>query len=225
MIQNIVEHDKEHAHIPDYGVQMDEDMITFTNRGTMLEDQQTASVPSFASVRVSPETLAEARQVQAQAAGILHRADRQQSGSRPDGLEQGGLEAALAGLWPVRQCAQQRSAMARQAFQVAVIDRQPVTGHQIIDLGPRFQPGDALYLPPEQRIRLRPPPLVGDVQGQRHQVAPVRDPQLAIALLGILDDQAKVPVGLGSYAQQQAQQQAERQPATPPARVKQVGMK
>jgi hypothetical protein len=28
---------------------------------------------------------------QAQAAGILHRADRQQSGSRPDGLEQGGL--------------------------------------------------------------------------------------------------------------------------------------
>ncbi|MGL4558591.1 MAG: replication initiator protein A, partial [Afipia sp.] len=29
LIQNIVEHDKEHAHIPDYGVQMDEDMITF----------------------------------------------------------------------------------------------------------------------------------------------------------------------------------------------------
>jgi plasmid replication initiation protein len=63
LIQNIVEHDKEHAHIPDYGVQMGEDMITFTNRGTMLEDQQTAGVPSFASVRISPDALTEARVV------------------------------------------------------------------------------------------------------------------------------------------------------------------
>ena len=63
LIQNIVEHDKEHAHIPDYGVQMDEDMITFTNRGTMLEDQQTAGVPSFASVRISPDAMTEARMV------------------------------------------------------------------------------------------------------------------------------------------------------------------
>jgi hypothetical protein len=47
LIQNIVDHDNEHAHIPDYGVRMDEDMVTFTNRGTMLEDQQSAGVPSF----------------------------------------------------------------------------------------------------------------------------------------------------------------------------------
>ena len=63
MIQNIVEHDKEHAHIPDYGVQLADDMIVFTNRGTMLEDQQAAGVPSFASVRLGPDTLTEARLV------------------------------------------------------------------------------------------------------------------------------------------------------------------
>jgi hypothetical protein len=56
-----VDHDNEHAHIPDYGVRMDEDMITFTNRCTMLDDQQSAGVPSFASVRLSPDALTEAR--------------------------------------------------------------------------------------------------------------------------------------------------------------------
>lgn len=63
LIQNIVDHDNEHAHIPDYGVRMDEDMVTFTNRGTMLEDQLSAGVPSFASVRLSPDALTEARSV------------------------------------------------------------------------------------------------------------------------------------------------------------------
>lgn len=63
LIQNIVDHDNKHAHIPDYGVRMDEDMITFTNRGTMLEDQQTVGVPSFVTVRLSPDALIEARQV------------------------------------------------------------------------------------------------------------------------------------------------------------------
>ena len=62
LIQNIVEHDKEHAHIPDYGVQLDEDMVIFSNRGTMLEDQQTTGIPSFASVRLGPDTLAKARE-------------------------------------------------------------------------------------------------------------------------------------------------------------------
>jgi plasmid replication initiation protein len=61
LIQNIVDHDNKHGHIPDYGVRIDEDMVTFTNRGTMLEDQQSSGVPSFASVRLSPDALIEAR--------------------------------------------------------------------------------------------------------------------------------------------------------------------
>lgn len=63
LIKTIVEHDKEHAHIPDYGVQMDEDMVVFTNRGTMLEDQKSAGVLCSAFVRLSPETLSEARRL------------------------------------------------------------------------------------------------------------------------------------------------------------------
>lgn len=61
LIQNIVEHDTAHAHIPDYGVQLVEDMVIFTNRGTMQEEHQTASLPNFASVHLKPDTMTEAR--------------------------------------------------------------------------------------------------------------------------------------------------------------------
>ena len=63
LVQNIAEHDEVHAHIPDYSIQMVDDMVVFTNRGTMLEYQQTASIPSFASVHLSSDALTEARLV------------------------------------------------------------------------------------------------------------------------------------------------------------------
>lgn len=61
LIQNIVEHDTEHAHIPDYAVRIEDDMIIFTNRGTMLEEQAPPSASGLASVRLRPDTMSEAR--------------------------------------------------------------------------------------------------------------------------------------------------------------------
>lgn len=61
LIQNIVDHDTEHGHIPDYAVQIVDDMVIFTNRGTMQEEQQSCGIPNFASVHLSPNTRLEAR--------------------------------------------------------------------------------------------------------------------------------------------------------------------
>lgn len=61
LIHNIVEHDRDHAHIPDYGVQLVEDMVIFSNRGTMLEEQQSTGISSCATIRLSPDALMEAR--------------------------------------------------------------------------------------------------------------------------------------------------------------------
>jgi plasmid replication initiation protein len=61
LIQNIVEHDNQHAHIPDYGVHIVEDMITFTNRGTMYEEKTSDTFPSYTSIRLAADTMAEAR--------------------------------------------------------------------------------------------------------------------------------------------------------------------
>jgi len=61
LIQKIVKHDTEHAHIPDYVVRIEDDMVTFTNRGTMFEEQAPPSASGFASVRLSSDTMSEAR--------------------------------------------------------------------------------------------------------------------------------------------------------------------
>lgn len=61
LIQNIVDHDTKHSHIPDYAVTFEDDMVTFTNRGSMFEEQATVSASGFASIRLSPDTMAEAR--------------------------------------------------------------------------------------------------------------------------------------------------------------------
>lgn len=62
LIQNIVDHDREHAHIPDYAVTFEDDMVTFANRGTILEEQATVSASGIASIRLSPDTMTGARQ-------------------------------------------------------------------------------------------------------------------------------------------------------------------
>lgn len=61
LIQNIVEHDREHAHIPDYGVDLIDDMVIFTNRGTMLEDLPASGIQALPSIYLSPDTMTEAR--------------------------------------------------------------------------------------------------------------------------------------------------------------------
>ena len=61
LIQNIVEHDREHAHIPDYGVDLIDDMVIFTNRGTMLEELPASGMHALSSIYLSADTMAEAR--------------------------------------------------------------------------------------------------------------------------------------------------------------------
>ena len=63
LVQNIVSHDLTHAHIPDYGVQLVDDMIIFTNRGTMFEDGAPELATSITNLRLSSDTMAEARTV------------------------------------------------------------------------------------------------------------------------------------------------------------------
>lgn len=61
LIQNIVEHDREHAHIPDYGVDLIDDMVIFTNRGTMTEELPASSLQALSTIYLSPDAMAEAR--------------------------------------------------------------------------------------------------------------------------------------------------------------------
>ncbi|MDG1372163.1 MAG: replication initiator protein A [Paracoccaceae bacterium] len=62
LIQNIVEHDTTHAHIPDYGVQLLDDMMVFTNRGTMQDSHARTAIEKYGSIRLAPSTLTEARE-------------------------------------------------------------------------------------------------------------------------------------------------------------------
>ncbi len=65
LVANIVTHDQEHAHIPDYSVGMDEDMVIFTKRGTLNNadkpDTETSLIPTI--IRLKPDTYTEARTV------------------------------------------------------------------------------------------------------------------------------------------------------------------
>lgn len=61
LIQNIVDHDTAHAHIPDYGVQLVDDMVIFTNRGIVQEAYKSCGAHGVVSARLSPDTMAEAR--------------------------------------------------------------------------------------------------------------------------------------------------------------------
>lgn len=62
LIQNIVEHDRKHAHIPDYRVHIDEDMIIFSRR-TMSEEQSASDASGFVSVQLKSNTMEEARDI------------------------------------------------------------------------------------------------------------------------------------------------------------------
>lgn len=61
LIQNIVDHDTTHAHIPDYGVQFVDDMVIFQNRGTMQSSAEQSNIAVYGMIRLSPDTLSEAR--------------------------------------------------------------------------------------------------------------------------------------------------------------------
>lgn len=59
LITNIVRQDQQHAHMPDYAVRLDADMVVFTNR---RGDQASSSAFSPVQVRLSPEAYQEARE-------------------------------------------------------------------------------------------------------------------------------------------------------------------
>lgn len=65
LVANIVTHDQEHAHIPDYSVEMEEDMVIFRKRGTLnsadKQDSGTSLMSEF--IRLKPDTYTEARSV------------------------------------------------------------------------------------------------------------------------------------------------------------------
>lgn len=65
LVANIVTHDQEHAHIPDYSVEMEEDMVIFRNRGTLngADTQNSETSPTSEFIRLKPDTYTEARTV------------------------------------------------------------------------------------------------------------------------------------------------------------------
>ncbi|OSP53706.1 replication initiator protein A [Pseudoruegeria sp. SK021] len=63
LVSNIVLHDKGHAHIPDYAIDMTDDMIVFTSRGTAGGEAGQAESPALLSdIHLSSDTYVEARQ-------------------------------------------------------------------------------------------------------------------------------------------------------------------
>ena len=63
MVSNIVLHDQDHAHIPDYSIAMDEDMVTFTSRGSLGGDAEGKGNPSqLSNTHLAADTYLEARQ-------------------------------------------------------------------------------------------------------------------------------------------------------------------
>ena len=69
LIQNIVEQDTEHGHMPDYAVFLDEQSVVFKNRGTM--EKEKAVKQAYGHVRLDPEALHDARTV-AQGWDVYH---------------------------------------------------------------------------------------------------------------------------------------------------------
>lgn len=61
LVQNIAKHDAVHAHIPDYGVSLIEDMVIFTNRGTMKDEQKSGGFSELFKLRLSAEAMEKAR--------------------------------------------------------------------------------------------------------------------------------------------------------------------
>lgn len=62
LVRAIVQQDIEHAHIPDYALSLDDDMLTFTNRHTM--PPALSDVPDeIADIKLDPETYHDARTV------------------------------------------------------------------------------------------------------------------------------------------------------------------
>ena len=60
LVQNIVEQDKDHSHMPDYAVRLDGDMVVFQNRHVETAVLQPPSQP--VSVRLDPDTYQKAKE-------------------------------------------------------------------------------------------------------------------------------------------------------------------
>jgi len=62
LVSNIVSHDQDHSHIPDYSIVMDSDMVTFTSRGSLGDGTKvTRRRPSIPNSRLASDTYLEAR--------------------------------------------------------------------------------------------------------------------------------------------------------------------
>lgn len=61
LVQAVVEQDRQHSHIPDYAVSLDDRMVTFLNRGTMEKEKSVAL--TYGHLHLSPETYHDARTV------------------------------------------------------------------------------------------------------------------------------------------------------------------
>jgi len=63
LVSNIVLHDQEHAHIPDYSIGISDDMVTFTSRGSLDGEVERRDSPfQLSHVHLSVDTHLEARQ-------------------------------------------------------------------------------------------------------------------------------------------------------------------
>ena len=60
LVLSIVRQDGQHAHMPDYAVKMEDDMVIFTNRRS---DQTENAAPMLSYIRLNPEAYHEARAV------------------------------------------------------------------------------------------------------------------------------------------------------------------
>jgi hypothetical protein len=61
LIQNIVEQDTAHSHMPDYAVSLDEQWVVFRNRGTMEKEKAVNKI--YGGIRIDPESYHDARTV------------------------------------------------------------------------------------------------------------------------------------------------------------------
>ena len=61
LVQTITRQDAHHAHMPDYSVAMENDMVTFTNRGLM--EKEAAAARQFSMILLDAETMHDAKTV------------------------------------------------------------------------------------------------------------------------------------------------------------------
>jgi len=61
LVMTVVEEDQLHAHMPDYSVTMESDMVTFTNRGTIPKAKSLEPTKPVSVGTLSPETYHDAR--------------------------------------------------------------------------------------------------------------------------------------------------------------------